>query len=238
MKKIIAAALSILVGTFGYTIVDSAIENRVSKLESDYASLQNVVSSLCDVHHETTALEESTTSIDISVPHTYPSLESPVDLQANFEHPIKFYLRLYSDGYVSVMSPGDSLTPVNPTGSTEITYEDHWLYITDSSAKLVAGEDVTRLYMDKNYSTTSVYDSTNASIMVSVTGYTNPVFAGKKLQICGSLVNCSGSIEDSGIINSDGTFSFTQRIDSWSNYYKLDDMKSLEYRITSVRVIK
>lgn len=45
MKRIIAAALSILVGAFGYTIVDSAIEDRVSTLESRVVELEEIVSS-------------------------------------------------------------------------------------------------------------------------------------------------------------------------------------------------
>ena len=44
MKKIIAAALSVLVGAFGYTIVDSAIEDRVSTLESEVVELREEVS--------------------------------------------------------------------------------------------------------------------------------------------------------------------------------------------------
>ena len=230
MKRIIAAALSILVGALGYTIVDTTIEERVSKLESDYASLQEVVSNLSNVHNiEETTHNETTITEYVSIPHTYPTLDQAVDLGANFEHPIKFYLRLYSDGQVSEISPGDSI-------NTENAYEDHWLYITDSSAQLVAGEDFTRLYIDENYSTVSKYESTSATIMISVKGYTDPIFAGRKLQISGSLEECWGSIEDSGIIGADGTFSFTQRIDSGSYKYKLEDMKSLKYNISSVRI--
>ena len=44
MKKIIAAALSILVGAFGYTIVDSAIEDRVATLESEVVELREIIS--------------------------------------------------------------------------------------------------------------------------------------------------------------------------------------------------
>ena len=44
MKKFIAAILSVLVGAFGYTIVDSTIEDRVSSLESEVYALKQEVS--------------------------------------------------------------------------------------------------------------------------------------------------------------------------------------------------
>lgn len=44
MKKFIAAMLSVLVGAFGYTIVDSTIENRVSSLENEVYDLKQEVS--------------------------------------------------------------------------------------------------------------------------------------------------------------------------------------------------
>ena len=44
LKKIIAAALSVLVGAFGYTIVDSAIEDRVATLESEVVELREIIS--------------------------------------------------------------------------------------------------------------------------------------------------------------------------------------------------
>jgi len=44
MKKIIAAALSVLVGAFGYTIVDQAMEDRVTNLESEVVELREEVS--------------------------------------------------------------------------------------------------------------------------------------------------------------------------------------------------
>ena len=44
MKRIIAAALSVLVGAFGYTIVDQAMEDRVTNLESEVVELREEVS--------------------------------------------------------------------------------------------------------------------------------------------------------------------------------------------------
>ena len=44
MKKIIIAAISVLVGSFGYTIVDTALETRVAVLESEMQIIREEVS--------------------------------------------------------------------------------------------------------------------------------------------------------------------------------------------------
>lgn len=64
MKKIIAAALSILVGACGYTIVDKAIEKRVEDLEKSMSSLVEENNSL---HH---LKEYSTERITYTAPTT------------------------------------------------------------------------------------------------------------------------------------------------------------------------
>ena len=43
MKKFIVAALSVILGTFGYTVVDQAIENRVANLEAQVSIQQSVI---------------------------------------------------------------------------------------------------------------------------------------------------------------------------------------------------
>lgn len=50
MKRIIALALTILLGSTGYVIVDHTIEDRVGVLESQVESLNGVVSSLENKH--------------------------------------------------------------------------------------------------------------------------------------------------------------------------------------------
>ena len=62
MKRIIAAALSILVGAFGYTIVDSAIEDRVATLESEVVELREIIS---DYHKNITETIFTTISDNI-----------------------------------------------------------------------------------------------------------------------------------------------------------------------------
>ena len=49
MKKIIAAILSAMVGLFGYTLVDTAIEARVSTLENEVAVLKSQVAEYHDI---------------------------------------------------------------------------------------------------------------------------------------------------------------------------------------------
>ena len=49
MNRIIATVLSVIVGLFGYVIVDSSIESRVSELESRVAYLESVVAEYHDI---------------------------------------------------------------------------------------------------------------------------------------------------------------------------------------------
>lgn len=46
MKKIIVAALSVILGTFGYTVVDQAIEDRVANLEAKVSIQQSIIDEL------------------------------------------------------------------------------------------------------------------------------------------------------------------------------------------------
>ena len=65
MKRIIAAALSVLVGAFGYTIVDQAVEDRVTSLESEVIELREEVSRYHPHEQFTTSpASESTTKIN------------------------------------------------------------------------------------------------------------------------------------------------------------------------------
>lgn len=60
MKSIIAAALSVLIGAFGYVVVDAEIENRVTTLESQVASLEAEI----EKYHSATEPEtEETTTV-------------------------------------------------------------------------------------------------------------------------------------------------------------------------------
>ncbi|MBR3781065.1 MAG: DUF4474 domain-containing protein [Clostridia bacterium] len=75
MKKIIAAALSILVGAFGYTIVDSAIENRVATLESEVVELREIIS---DYHKNITETIFTTISDNTKTSTQNPTTTKPL----------------------------------------------------------------------------------------------------------------------------------------------------------------
>ena len=84
MKKFIAAALSILVGAFGYTIAETSIDTRVANLEAECSSLQNVVSSLCEFHN--TVDTTTTTEVDETTEAT-----SEIKKPATTEEILKYF---------------------------------------------------------------------------------------------------------------------------------------------------
>lgn len=97
MKKIIAAALSVLVGAFGFTIVDTTLENRVATLESQVAELQEYHQQITT--KRTTTMPMSTTAGIINQFQVGDYLTE----YSNAQH--KFLLRMYSNGNVSYIPP-------------------------------------------------------------------------------------------------------------------------------------
>lgn len=116
MKKIIAAALSILVGAFGYTIVDSAIEDRVATLESEVVELREEVSRYHPQNLTTTDPYEGSEVFTTEEPNyttesqtqtaenfTEFKVGSYLTESSNSQH--KFLLRKWSNGRVQYISP-------------------------------------------------------------------------------------------------------------------------------------
>lgn len=176
MKRIIAAALSVLVGTFGYTIVDKALEDRVATLESEVVELREEVSG----YHP--QYSEYDTTIDMSKPLSVGSylIESSESLH-------KFLIREYTNGelryisynnYESVSFVNRTLTEIQPTTTRPATTRpatthlavngttngyvtttdaqtyvpvyplaDYFLYITESSAQITdISEEISYVY--------------------------------------------------------------------------------------------
>lgn len=285
MKRIIAAALSVLVGAFGYTIVDKALENRVATLESEVVELREEVSRYHPANNSFTTSKNTTT-------HTYPPTTGDIMLEvgdylsesSNSMH--KFMLRKWSYGsvqYISptsygggtqpwidynlhvaaatseIFTPTDSrlttaktttklsayttkpstteFIPENPTDSritatrvpttAPITYEDFFLYVTDSSAQVTSVEgDISYYYWyDNNYSQMSEpIKRDKTTVEFTFKGYTDPVFAGMKViihpnyyfkleRLVSNTINTDGAFEYKAIYSTDDILYNT------SNYY-------------------
>ncbi|MBQ5824506.1 MAG: DUF4474 domain-containing protein [Clostridia bacterium] len=89
MKKIIAACLSVLVGAFGYTLVETSIDTRVSNLEAECSSLQGVVSSLAELHERDGVIQipdaYMTTNPNPTI--TMPTIIMPTDKEPAITEP-------------------------------------------------------------------------------------------------------------------------------------------------------
>ncbi len=110
MKRIIAAALSVLVGAFGYTIVDQAVEDRVTSLESEVVELREEVSRYHPQYGEqvtTSPASESTTRNKVTTTYN-PTTGDFVDpsqplvigsyLKESSSSLHKFLIREYTNG--------------------------------------------------------------------------------------------------------------------------------------------
>lgn len=221
MKKIIAAALSVLVGAFGYTIVDKALESRVATLESEVAELRGYHSSEYEV----------TTGADFELKVGQKLYESSHSIH-------KFLVREYSDGTFSYI-PYYSYSPVSlgkaskavarsslivdddwgittttakettiPATTSYYPVAEYYVNLTESSAVISGNQENISYYYDSDYSKQS---TTNESYNVTIyyKGYTDPALAGRELKI-NSWIE-SGSYSDQTpftVIKHDGSFEF------------------------------
>lgn len=211
MKRIIAAALSVLVGAFGYTIVDKALENRVTALESEVVELRGEVSKY---HPEYTADNNDGTT----EPESEFKLEVGQALKESSNSIHKFLIREYSNGLYKYISSNnyEPVTFVNKTtnilttavkpSTTKLTdstnyddpYDDprpseaytgypvaeYYLYLTDCSAYISdIQEDVSYSYgYDNDYSQVSKpIVSTYYYLTIKYKGYADKELAGKSI---------------------------------------------------------
>lgn len=194
MKRIIAAALSILVGAFGYTIVDSAIEDRVATLESEVVELREEVSR--NSYEEDSDNETNTSDKERK------KLEVGQFMNESSKSRRKFLIREYSTGKMEYRSPDSFGRPFLTTSphfydagplpqsepySNNLQYNDFYLCISESFAqisKISATETVCHSWLDDDYSkqTTNV-DRYETEILFSGKGYTDSSLSGRKVII-------------------------------------------------------
>ena len=202
MKRIIALALSILLGSTGYVIVDHTIENRVGVLESQVESLNGVVSSLEDKHQTRTLTMPTVPTVPINTTTTSrkqtTSTTTPLEtvgaelLPFEDSYQSKYMLRCYSNGRVSYIPTSGSnnityphhTTIDNNRTTTQLTYTDTFLYLTDVEAKISSSERYTEpySYYDSDYSVIySHYNKLKNEITITFTGNTSADLSGKSL---------------------------------------------------------
>lgn len=217
MKKIIAAALSILVGAFGYTIVDNTVEDRIASLESQVAELQAY-------HTKVEASEIYTTenySSDVSV--TYTETTNPnyvVGQKRNWNlsgSVTKFLIRVYSDDSVCAYSPDtlnaiEESTMIDNNADKEIV-DEHYLYITAAYSeitKVIEKEMTTRIEFDDDFSTTihtEMYKP-NITYKVVVIGRTDDSLKGRMIERFYCTDNSTYWLNGEAKISEDGLFEF------------------------------
>lgn len=256
MKKIIAAALSILVGTFGYTIVDQAIEDRMSTLESQVVlleendlELRNHIESLEDVVNNlhTTRLINSTTqkytTTQLHEITTQKVVQEGRQL-LRYDSNNKFMFYKYPDGRTAYVPKGN----LNELTTWNTEYSECYLSVNYVSATLtnIENKEIVDEYYDSNYnictqkSTETVY-----LITVNVQGTSDIDLAGYRVEFILSLINhnyeqeklklinCqNNSIADDGSFNATYVFESSKMLDAPYEYdimpYSLDSALLLQ----------
>lgn len=238
MKRIIAAALSILVGAFGYNIVDKALEDRVATLENEVVELKEDVSK-----YHCYNSEQSTDNSQLTTTNRYISpykLKVGDYLVESSQSRHIFKVRRFSNGSVTCYLPNNGYytRPYFPTmiyqdelalakesnsqinsyaTSYESTknndYDEFFLHITESSAQVSNIETSTSYAVkeDENYSKISLPIEENiTTILITCEGYTDPVLAGRKIRFYYSAETFSEQYV-TNTINSDGTFEYVAK---------------------------
>lgn len=252
MKKIIAAAMSVLLGAFGFTITDKKVEERLSNLEASVSSMQEEISSL----HETkpvTIPETTTTNSESST--TNPTITIGTEILPYYgSYQSKYMLRCYSDGRITYVPThsSDSYFPVSTTTSSQLTYTDILLYLTEVEANVTVSENYTEphSYYDKDYSIVHSYkDKQNNEVAFKFKGNTSPELSGKLVNFDlqfwydydHDIVPSSVMITTDNSIDSDGNFEYTviyKFSESISGFFPDDtiDNGCMKYDITQVTV--
>lgn len=223
MKKAIAALLASFVGLFGYQIVDKTIEARVDNLEYQVSSQQEEIESLHRIGKYSVSLSSSTefysssnvssqfetSSLyeDPSLSESISSVEYPVLVTVGYVFPIKklqtkYMYRVYSNGAIRYVPTG--LAPVcttAPNATLPDDYDEYYLYVNSVEAVVTSIEDKTEsyTYYDADYTLkTGTTTKKLVSVTVTVSGKTDPIFAGKKVTIYPQIYR---SDSDDGLYN-------------------------------------
>lgn len=175
MKKAFIALLATILGTFGYAVVDKTIEQRVTTLESQVSSQEEVIESLHGLGnytHQYSKAETNTTSTTTKIyttrieptyvtnattSKTYTtSTTSGTTTAVNMDNVVfrnvsnqtKFMFRIYSNGEIRYVRTGmGDYYATTKKAATQLPseYKEYFAYITNSSAS-IRYEESTKLY--------------------------------------------------------------------------------------------
>lgn len=200
MKKLIAAALAILLGSTGYVIVDHTLEGRVEKLEEQLSSQQVVISSMEELLNTTylkptpmTTTTRKTTTTTKTTDEFYSTGDKiKLDKRQRYKFSV-VYVKGYYD-YGDVQSPYSKIYDVeysddiiDPEVTETYRSNPYDVTLTELSAEVVDYQEIEKstLY---DY-TTYVFNEYSTKIKVTIKGHTSPDLAGKKIRIDMKVLN-------------------------------------------------
>ncbi len=212
MKKFIAALLSALVGVFGYTITDTAVEDRISKLEAEVSELR-----------EGSDSGSSTANQELLEVGDYIEF-SPYSNS-------KFLLRENANG------DWEYIQPIN---LDEIKENDVFVYVTDTVCQVKNIETVTHsVEYGINYEPSTI-SIKSPVVSLSFKGSAPVSLAGKQIIFKVSLATPGLTVnaitqDASCVVASDGSFSFNGELtlsmmssDVIMNLYHYQDVDYIE----------
>ena len=233
MKKALAALLASFVGLFGYQIADKALEERVSDLESSVSSLADQMNS-----QQYDADDDTTYQIPTLPPApTLPTQPISIGTKQEYSGHKKFLLREYTDGEIVYISPfnSDSINEIKVESTNKTVNEnkakttpvldsaiyialttgpvgrsytnDYYLYITDASRTIIDIDDKITVVYDEDYNTQTQVYGKEFTVKYNIKGMTDKALSGKEI-----LFFTQDHALLKTIINSDGTFDFSNEI--------------------------
>lgn len=230
MKKIIIAALSILVGACGYTIVDKEINDRVANLEASASvyseELSAVNSRLYDLENNTNEYYVPTITTKNNIEYKEYEVGDNFPIGKNQQRSFKLaelcfeqfyegeklnYTVYKDDGYGYDVTDYDG--ELVSTQYYDVSISDLKVFVVDASAKTEI--------LSSNY-TTSEVNKKSIKIKIEFDGVTDSKFAGKYISFnVNWLRNTAGyyisNSRISALVSQDGTFFVSETINDCYN---------------------
>ena len=186
MKKVIASALAVLLGSLGFLVVDKTIEERVLTLESQVASLSA---------GNDNAPNDKTYKVGDKIP-CYPETPYSFDSVVGYSDEIKVCIDSFSAEIIGIdelNTEGETVTRKTTTQSTSTLPP----YVTTSPERVTEGRY-------------NVYNCYKYSVKLKISGKIQNIDEFRTNAIKVTFIDSYGfSFEKSIAIGSDGSFSFS-----------------------------